>query len=575
MIPRIALAYFHPNPAAVAALARDIAESGRFSHAWHESGSWLVCSSPVHGESDAPAGGSTMLESTRPTVNAETVAAALAASSPGPALCALAGDFSYFQAAPNGTLNVVRAVAGCVPVYMWDSGDAAAVATRLTDLVRFVLSTAELDPLPLAAWCAGVGRFPDRRTFLRGVRLLARGRYARWSPGTGWREEEYWRPDRIPTEARSRHRDHERAERLRSELVGNLEHSLARDGTNLLMLSGGVDSSCLAVLSADVVQRPFSTLTFFPPFRANLEEDAPFVDDLLSPRSPWIPRRWEVRLTREKRLELASAAPKLASLLVHPGLGALPNIARTQQVSVVYGGELADNLLGSAPTLRDWVANTTAWDMVRHPCEIPFGAPTARVWATQRARALLRMPGAPFPYAAPAFLRGDVMQDFHAWLSAEKKALARRPHPRAYLLQEFESFDGPVCQWWEGASWLGVRRAFPFLSRGMLELALECHPGDMLDRGPKRLLRLALRGEVPEKNLTRPRVLRWSVPEEWHPWEERVPEELASLVRPDFGPDRRWRLPFLEALRLIQLLNIVQGIRNQEQLRVCGARGKG
>ena len=45
---------------------------------------------------------------------------------------------------------------------------------------------------------------------------------------------------------------------------------------------------------------------------------------------------------------------------------------------------------------------------------------------------------------------------------------------------------------------------FPFVTRELLELAFELHPSELVGPGTKRLLRYALAGDVPAKNLQRP-----------------------------------------------------------------------
>ena len=57
---------------------------------------------------------------------------------------------------------------------------------------------------------------------------------------------------------------------------------------------------------------------------------------------------------------------------------------------------------------------------------------------------------------------------------------------------------------WEVCSALGIRRSLPFFNREALELAFECHPTELYGPGTKKLLRAALRDDVPAKNLLRP-----------------------------------------------------------------------
>lgn len=94
---------------------------------------------------------------------------------------------------------------------------------------------------------------------------------------------------------------------------------------------------------------------------------------------------------------------------------------------------------------------------------------------------------------------------------------------------------------WEACSALGIRRSFPFFTREVFELAFSCHPTELYYPGPKKLLRSALRGYVPERNLFRPdKGRRWENPRKTlRSWQEplpekQLPEELGTVL------DERW-----------------------------------
>jgi hypothetical protein len=100
--------------------------------------------------------------------------------------------------------------------------------------------------------------------------------------------------------------------------------------------------------------------------------------------------------------------------------------------------------------------------------------------------------------------------------------------------------DGWVAMNWEGTTPLGVRRSLPFCNREVLELAFRCHPADLLGPGPKRLLRVALSGDVPPRNLFRPDKGVSSNPLEAKKAFEflpsRMPKGAERIIRPDWLP---------------------------------------
>jgi len=92
--------------------------------------------------------------------------------------------------------------------------------------------------------------------------------------------------------------------------------------------------------------------------------------------------------------------------------------------------------------------------------------------------------------------------EYRDWLERRRRDAARDDRPHGYLALRAEA-DGFVAMNWEAASTLGVRRSFPFFNREVLELAFQCHPAELVGPGPKKLLRTALRHDVPAVNLGR------------------------------------------------------------------------
>jgi hypothetical protein len=115
---------------------------------------------------------------------------------------------------------------------------------------------------------------------------------------------------------------------------------------------------------------------------------------------------------------------------------------------------------------------------------------------------------------------------------------------------------------WEAASALGIRRSLPFLNREVLELAFSCHPSEQLGPGTKKILRAALKDDVPAKHLNRqddgvsPRG-----PDATIPWTARLDEQLAPIVREDWFPHPPARVDQDDAIRLTSLAQIARNRR--------------
>jgi hypothetical protein len=105
--------------------------------------------------------------------------------------------------------------------------------------------------------------------------------------------------------------------------------------------------------------------------------------------------------------------------------------------------------------------------------------------------------------------------------------------------------------YWEGTSPLGARPLLPFFNRETLELAFRCHPRDLLGPGKKRLLRDALRGDVPARNLMREDRGEWTGHSDAR-WalDGGLPPGAQRVVRPDWLAHPPGDLPFMEGTRL-------------------------
>src|SRR4029077_308797 len=109
---------------------------------------------------------------------------------------------------------------------------------------------------------------------------------------------------------------------------------------------------------------------------------------------------------------------------------------------------------------------------------------------------------------------------------------------KRYLALQAEK-DGFVTMNWEAASALGVRRSFPFFYREVLELAFECHPSELVGPGTKKLLRAALAGDVPSRNLNRADKGHWGGSARDLQLESSgpLPAGLEGVVLPDWYPN--------------------------------------
>ena len=415
-----------------------------------------------------------------------------------------------------------------------------------------------LDHLAIAILIRFAFMPPAGRTPLEAVSLLEYGASLQWSSGRGFRSKRWWYPPRGELPAGARFAEH--AVELRSMLLDGLERSLDKAGRNLLTLSGGFDSSALAWAAGDALGREFSTLNLAPRGGPELLEMRSQVDRIFADLGPRVRRRWERELSPEARLEYLRDAPRVVWPVVHPALCVLPAIAAETKLLCMFGGEGCDEQLGGGPALTDWASSASLATAARR-----FPAAFSRTaaigyWGRVRARRILHRSGLKSSLAPPSFLAPALRAEYLENARQEQGAFSRDGSERPYLSHRVHHSAAATVQNWEVCSALGLRRYFPFFNRDVLELAYRCDPTELTGQHPKRLVRAAVRGIAPDY-LFDVQKLRWHDPPVRLPWTDRLPEELAGIVREDWLEHPPSSLDAQDALRLRALLNIILAVR--------------
>ncbi|HEX2086605.1 MAG TPA: asparagine synthase-related protein, partial [Solirubrobacteraceae bacterium] len=302
--------------------------------------------------------------------------------------------------------------------------------------------------MTLAAWTTGYAFFPEERALLAGLLRVPRGHAARLRAGARPQLVRYWDPrgERLRPSP-------EHGPRLRATLIETLERELDEDGRNLLTLSGGVDSSCLAALAAGTAGRSIATLTMITT-AAEARNELIHVDRL--DRLYGFRRRHVVAFDTAVRMEMLRQAPPSLAPVVHPALCVLPDVAGRAPVRVLLGGEVADHICGAELAFPDWVAEHPPRKVVPHLRAMPFGRAGLKIYGRQRAAARARRPPVPFPREVAGAIRAELREDYEAWWHERRRSAAadRRPHRWVALMLEA---DGYIEMNWEVASRLGIR----------------------------------------------------------------------------------------------------------------------
>ncbi len=229
---------------------------------------------------------------------------------------------------------------------------------------------------------------------------------------------------------------------------------------------------------------------------------------------------------------------------------------------MLMAGTFADEVCGDSQRLNDWVLHTSLRSLLSDQ-PLPSGRLDYLRWVRRRLHEAVGRPRIPAG-DLPEWVRPEVKAEYRAWMRRHRAALGRDHRPLRELAARANG-DAWVAMYWEGCSPLGVRPLLPFFNREVLELAFRCHPRELLGPGPKRLLREALRDDVPSRNLMRPDFGTWRGHHSDGDWtfDEALPAAAAPIVRSDWFPQPPSKLPWNDGKLLVYASRIAEYLERQ------------
>jgi asparagine synthetase B (glutamine-hydrolysing) len=473
----------------------------------------------------------------------------------------LPGDFGFVRFRADGTALAVRSCGGRVPLYLHrGEGGRLALGTLLNYFPRLLPTTFRADPLINAGWDRAPLRFIDGRTFVERVSILPRASATELAVNRVPRTVIYWDPRPDLDDELEPSPEHPRE--LRRILLETLSLELDPGGRNLLALSGGVDSSSLAALIGGTLGRELSSWSLIPPSEPEQSRELSYIDPIVS--SFGIEPAHMREHTEEADRRWTMTAPGLPFQVLHPALCDLSRVRAEQEVRVLVSGMFADEVCGHRQRMNDWVLHTSLRSILTG-APVPFGRRDYLRWARRRLQEAIGRPLIP-GMELPAWAPSNVQAEYAHWVKRHRAALARDKRPLRELAARADA-DAWVAMYWEGASPVGVRPLLPFFNREVLELAFQCHPSELLGPGPKRLLREALREDVPQRNLMRPDRGLWTghhTDGNWH-MDDGVPAVAQRMVRPDWLPLPPADLRFIDGYLLVYAIRVAEYLEAHAQ----------
>ena len=204
------------------------------------------------------------------------------------------------------------------------------------------------DPLVNASWVEPPSSFPYGRTFVEGCRSFLEGVTPSCSPARAPETGATGIP--APISVLSRESSPEHPRELRRILIDTLSRDLDPGGRNLLLLSGGVDSSALGALTVGIARPSPFVLVDAPGFRAGPLDELSYIDPLVA--SFGIEPAHKRELSEENHRRWIDEAPGLPFQILHPALCDLPKVCAEHEVRVLMSGMFADEICGDCQRMQ-------------------------------------------------------------------------------------------------------------------------------------------------------------------------------------------------------------------------------
>jgi asparagine synthetase B (glutamine-hydrolysing) len=185
----------------------------------------------------------------------------------------------------DGRLLLARDRLGIKPLYYADSPDRLRFASTLPALVAGGVDTA-VDPVALHHYLSWHGVVPPPHTLLRGVRKVPPATTVVVEPDGRWDERRYWEPPFARRGDAAGWSDEDWTDAVVQSLRDAVQWRMVSDVGVGVLLSGGLDSSLIVALLADLGHEDVATFSIGFASGAGREGDEFPWSDLVAERPP-------------------------------------------------------------------------------------------------------------------------------------------------------------------------------------------------------------------------------------------------------------------------------------------------
>ncbi|MCA1696751.1 MAG: N-acetylglutaminylglutamine amidotransferase, partial [Actinobacteria bacterium] len=375
---------------------------------------------------------------------------------------------------------------GIKPLYLSESNDALRFASTLPALLDGGGVDTSVDTMALHHYLMFHSVVPAPYTILRGIRKLAPGTMLIIEPDGSHRDVRYWSPSfsRNPAHEGMSARDWEEA--VLEALRVAVERRMVSDGSVGVLLSGGLDSSIIVGLLAEMGQPDLQTFSIGFETVGGIEGDEFEFSDIIAEHYGTEHHRF--RISSERMLPaLNGAIHAMSEPMVSHDVVAFYLLSEevAKHIKVVQSGQGADEIFAG----YDWyppLANANDEGLDAYEAEF-FDRPHAEMSEMLN----------------PDYQAGrDVSRSFVAGHFGKPDADV--PLDRALRLDtEVMLVDDPVKRVDNMTMAWGLEARVPFLDHDLVELAAACPPELKLAQGGKGVLKEASRRVIPSEVIDR------------------------------------------------------------------------
>jgi asparagine synthase (glutamine-hydrolysing) len=387
----------------------------------------------------------------------------------------------------SGRVAMVRDRFGIKPLYYAETRDGLRFASTLPALLAAGGVDATIDPVALHHYMSWHAVVPPPRTILRGVRKLPPATIRFYEPDGSFRDSVYWRPDFERNQEDAERGMEDWGELVLDGLRRAVERRMVSDVPVGVLLSGGVDSSLIVGLLAEMGQEGLATYSIgFE--EAHGEKGDEFVySDLIAKR--YATNHHKIFIpSSEMRENLPHAIRAMSEPMVsYDNIGFFllsREVAKT--IKVVQSGQGADEVFGGYHWYPKLVASN---DPVSDYATAFFDRSHARL----------------AEHLNPEYLAGrdeslEYVRAHFAQAGADDAVdKALRIDTNVMLVDDpVKRVDNMTMAW-------GLEARVPFLDHELVELAARVPSSLKLAHGGKGVLKQAARRVIPHEVIDRPK----------------------------------------------------------------------